>query len=85
MAILTGDRYDEETGDNVERWLSYREMNISRIFYNRVPKCGSEAIRYIMLRLSWFNDFEWISSTTYLNYTISSDEQVSKLPPLCCC
>lgn len=62
---------------DVESILYYRNIDVPKIFYNRVPKCGSETIRFILLRLAWYHDFEWITSTQYLDYAINATQQVN--------
>ena len=82
--LLVVDRLDnmeeEEEPADVNHLLQYRGLAIPRIMYNRVPKCGSETVRNVLFKLAWFNDFEFVTSTIFLNYSITNAEQVG---PIC--
>ena len=47
-----------------------------RIFYNRVPKCGSETLNELSKLLSVENNFTFDHSHEYLDYFISRRKQV---------
>ena len=47
-----------------------------RIFYNRVPKCGSTTFGKLTQDMASFNNFAYAQSTNYLQYTIDETKQV---------
>ncbi len=47
-----------------------------RIFYNRVPKCGSSTFRKLAEDMAGFNKFTYALSTNFLQYNIDENNQV---------
>ena len=50
--------------------------DVERVVYNRVPKCGSEAVRDIIRVMARKHKYNIEMSTNYLQYVISKQEEV---------
>ena len=72
--VLPKPKYDHVMG--VERSFGYLYMDTPKVFYNRVPKAGSRSVIRMLRVLRNMNDFQFIESTTYMNYTVSTREEV---------
>ena len=48
-----------------------------RIFYNRVPKCGSSALLDTFETLSKMNNFTFIRTSNYMTFRVDIPHQVS--------
>lgn len=66
---------EKVTSDDGRR-QSLRVHSASRVLYNRVPKCGSEAVLYVLQELASRNKFRFVRAQQYLEYNLTVTEQV---------
>ena len=70
----------EFTGEDTPDMLipnATAQTNITRIFYNRVPKCGSRSVMSVIEEVGKTNGFAWIMSTIFTQSWITPADQVS--------
>ena len=67
----------ESHGVSIEVNVSMLDTNV--VFYNRVPKCGSELVRKVITELAEKKgNFSFHKATQYLNYQVDYVQQVKQ-------
>ena len=58
------------------RILALVDAKTPRVFYNRVPKCGSHTMLDLLGALADKNNFTLVRSEQYMTFTLDEDSQV---------
>ena len=50
-------------------------LNVTRIVYNRIPKCGSTSVTSVIEAVTQRNNFKYVSSQEFNKHWLSNDKQ----------